>query len=320
MRNTIIFAVVLSFFVAYVSKARVLDLVPEREYLLKVGETIKTEGYLGMEITLKDLKGVFVLSYPSQTKSSATIRVHTEGGCGPKSTVNNPAPLPARDSDKDARIPTPPCLGMPPFENEYSVSEGQTVMALGLKITVISITSDTLKIMVKVPGKEPMPTSTIASSPFPCQTPGMLQSSPSGVANPCPTSPVFTPFPIGGVVGGVGGMEGGTITICSAGSSGCNVCSGIECSPKMTKEGTTTETGQTESPRTLILPKNQEIQEVNRIEVKENNSVYKVKTKKKGRLLFLLPMRLETTYLVNSNSEAGTAVNVSRPWWSFLVR
>lgn len=115
-----------------------------QEYVLKVGETIKITEYFSTKITLKNLQGISTLSYPSQGTNVATILVHIAGGCSGNSPGLTPVPI-------NNTALNPPCLGMPEFQNEYTVSGGQTIVVLGLKITAISITTDTLKIQVIFP-------------------------------------------------------------------------------------------------------------------------------------------------------------------------
>jgi len=300
------------------------------QYTLKIGETIKITEYRSAEITLKDLQGISTLSYPTQVRNIATILIHISGGC------------PSNVSTSNA-----PCLGMPDFQGEYKVSEGQTVVVLGLKIKVVLIDerNQTIKIEVIVSSAEPAPTVSPTLPPCPT-TQGVMQ--PGTASRPCPVTPTPTPtclprpacldatprcllaepaggwcqsptpipIPIGGVVGG------GVIGICPLGSSNCSVCSGNQCYPKVIGGGTAGGIGvsggkpaQTE-PVKLTLSTNETISEVGRTEASGNDSVYQVKTTKKARLLFLLPIKMGVTYSVNSKT--GQTVK-NQPWWDFLV-
>ncbi len=53
------------------------------------------------------------------------------------------------------------------------------------------------------------------------------------------------------------------------------------------------------------------------LEVKDDKPVYKVKAKKKGRLLFILPV--EVPIEVEIDAEEGKELREVRPWWAFLV-
>ena len=67
-----------------------------------------------------------------------------------------------------------------------------------------------------------------------------------------------------------------------------------------------------------ITKPEEEIQ-LDKIELKERNEkpVYLVKTIKKARLFFLIPisMKIETQV----NAQTGDVISVQKPWWSFFV-
>lgn len=289
MKKSLIFTVILGMLMFYASITEAA-VVQYREYTLRVGETFGIEDYLDVEITLKSLQAVSTLSYPSQERKLATIAVYSAGGCNPNNPNVSDEPVPLSFPTDQPGAGTPRCVGRPVFENEYNVSEGQTIMALGLKIQVVSIADESVKIQVFVPGNE-------EPSPAP-------ESSPMGPK-------LF----IGGVTGG------GSVTICPAGGSDCTVCSGVECSPRTIEareSGVVERRPPAGEPRALILSDNEEVQEVSRVEVTDNSAVYQIKTEREARLFFLIPVKMKIKYSVNSDT--GEVVGVNRPWWNFLAR
>ena len=66
------------------------------------------------------------------------------------------------------------------------------------------------------------------------------------------------------------------------------------------------------------LPEGQNLISVEKIEANEDvSNYYEVKTKKKARLFFIVPVSYETIYSIDPGT--GVSAVTDRPWWNFLA-
>lgn len=291
---------------------------------LKVAEKATVTNYQNIQIELTNIGSINTMSYPIQTKKNVQVRVTMAGGCGPNAD--------------------PRCLGGPSYENTFTITEGRSAVALALNIKVVSISSDNAKFSISVGGTEEVPPPCILRPACLDATPRCLMAEPAGgwcehnvecVGSNCGTT-VGGSGPVGFSGSGSSVVSGGII-ICPNGVTGknCSFCSEGGCSA----QGTSPENKQGKPGRiegvppagipgvgggispTFALPQGQELISVEKIKSKVSTSTpthYEVKTKKKSRLFYILPVSAEVTYSVNSKTGVGTVTN--RPWWDFLVR
>lgn len=249
-------------------------------FSLKINGSATVANYQNMKIKLQKINSLTIQTYPEQIRKNVEISVTSPGGCGPNAD--------------------PRCLGMPAFENSYTIGERGSVTALALKISVNSISDDNVIFAISMPD---------VGTPPP---------------NPAPT-------PIG-VPGTIEGKE--AIIVCPNGMTGnnCSICSEGGCStPGTPPENRKDKPGIVDgvpprdlpgsiegNPPTLSLPKGRDVVSVEKVETGEGAPAhYEVRTKKKARILFIFPVSSKITYSVNP--ETGASAVVSRPWWNFLA-
>lgn len=100
------------------------------KYTLNVGQEVTLSSYNGTTLSLKSIEVSDAQSeiYPPQTRYLATLNVHIDGGCG---------------TNADPR-----CLGMPAFDQDFTIYQGQTITAFGMKLQATTITSGALTFVV----------------------------------------------------------------------------------------------------------------------------------------------------------------------------
>lgn len=260
-------------------------------FTLKVNEKATVTNVLDMQIKLVSVGMSSVTNWINPPSTVAEINVSTSGGCGPNAD--------------------PRCLGMPAFNQDYSLAKGGSASALGLAIKLKDTSSDsaTIEISFSVSNTEPDSTVSITPDGTTTITPGVVGGSEPGYSggsdgsgdSGVPVDPISPPGSI---------FCTQEAKICPDGSyvsrTGPN-CEFAACPG-----------GSVLPPSTFSLPDGQEIVSTERIEATpETSAYYEVKTKKKARLFFLIPVRPEITYSVNS--ETGASRVISRPWWNFLA-
>ncbi len=282
------------FVFAFAGLASATSVTYPSTFKLKVGEDVTVSNYQNMKIVLNSVKNdtgecekggttPCPLGNPVNTanpRKAATFTVSTEGGCGP---------------DADSR-----CLGAPAYSQTFSVTEGKTVSAQALKITVSGISESSASFsvsMAKVEDDGDDDSTTI--KPLPPVVRGTINA---------------------GVQGNIDVFE--KIIVCPNGETGtnCSICARGECRPDTYKEGTPRKLGEPVSVTNApILELKDDESFVSAVKVDSDDSTnvaYEVKAKRKARLLFLIPVNPELTYSV---SASGSATVSSKPWWNFLA-
>lgn len=233
-------------------------------FTLKLNEKATIANYLNMRIKLEKIEINSVTNYVSNegVVKSVEINVVTDGGCG---------------SGADSR-----CLGMPAFENVFTISENSSVSALGLRITATSILRDSATFSVVV--------SDTANTPpvYPSPKPGTVGAICTQEAKQCPD---------GSYISRTG--PNCEFASCQSISYGNDILDFTY-------------------PPGFNLSEGQELVSTEKVDANGDvASYYKVKVKEQARLFFIFPVSLETTYSVSS--ETGASVVLSRPWWNFLA-
>jgi hypothetical protein len=282
------------FVFAFAGLASATSVTYPSTFKLKVGEDVTVSNYQNMKIVLNSVKNdtgecekggttPCPLGNPVNTanpRKAATFTVSTEGGCGP---------------DADSR-----CLGAPAYSQTFSVTEGKTVSAQALKITVSDISESSASFsvsMAKVEDDGDDDSTTIK-----------------------PLPPVVRGSVGAGVQGTITSFE--RIIVCPNGETGenCSVCARGECRPDSSNESVPRKLGEPISitnPPVLELKDDESFVSAVKVDSTETPDVaYEVKANRKARLFFLIPVNAEVTYSV---SASGVTSVSSKPWWNFLA-
>ena len=185
IKNKIIFLIVLCLLFSGVSAVMADTSVQSpATFTLKVDEKATVTNVLNMRIKLQKINtetvGTLIGYEPGQpdpntygVQKSVEINVATDGGCGPNAD--------------------PRCLGMPAFQENYTLYENASITALALNIKVINISND--------------------SATFAIGLPDIIPSNPAPVPGVSPANPV--PIVVG-IPGGVGDGSDSGVFIPSA--------------------------------------------------------------------------------------------------------
>ena len=251
--------------------------------------------------------GLFLLNVPTAKGDTDSIRIcsnNTTGSncfvCSSWECIGFPVPVP-----NDVPITPTTDSVLIPVPTEVPITPTETIIIPVPNDVPITPTTDS--VLIPVPTEVPItPTETIN---IPTPVPDEISITPTITVTPTTWWNPFSWF-----------TEETTPTITTT--------STISTTPTNTTTEPTNTISATE-PVTIIddgkittpifsLPEGQNLISVEKIEANEDvSNYYEVKTKKKARLFFIVPVSYETIYSIDPGT--GVSAVTDRPWWNFLA-